>query len=561
MAPATAHSRRLAVLAVAAALAVAACGVDLERAGGADRPAGQAVPPRSTAPIPLPGGADQPGGATTEPGGAPSDPGDLGDLGDLPKELEDLLGQLEGMLGGGGGPGRTGVRSGTLDWKACDEGFECATLDVPVDHDQPAGKTLELGLVRVPAADPEHRIGSLVANPGGPGGSAVDFVEQAWRNFPEAVTNRFDLVGFDPRGVGRSTPLDCHANVAEMYGSDQSPDTPAERDRLLAVSRAYVDGCAEKYGDLLPHLGTEAVARDMEAVRVAVGDDKLTYVGFSYGTSIGQEYAALFPGKVRAMVLDGVVDVGIDGLDFAVQQANGFQRSLEGFAAWCKAQADCGLGADPLATLAAVKEEVERDPIPGGSRPAGPAELNQAVTITQYSTDTWPVLAQAVTAAKAGDGSVLVMLADAALGKDPLTGGEGNGFEIYFAVSCLDNDWPDDPAAVLAAGERAVEDSPIVGEEIVDDYVRCALWPTEPKPLAPVTAKGAPPIVVVSSTGDPATPHEWGENVAERLDKGVLVTFDGFGHTAFAHGNSCIDGAVAPYLVEGTVPSDGLRCT
>jgi len=546
----------LAGLLLVAVLALSACGVDLEAASGNRGTAGDRVPPRSTKPIPIPGEEADPGvPSTTAPEGMP-------DLGDLPKDLEDLLGDLEGMLGSGGGPGRTGVKSGTLDWKACDDGFECATLRVPVDHSRPGGKKLELGLVRVPAADPDQRIGSLIANPGGPGGSAVEFVEQAWGNFPEAVASRFDIVGFDPRGVGRSTPLDCHANVAEMYGTDHSPDTPAERDELLAVSRTYVDGCAEKYGDLLPHLGTEAVARDMEAVRRAVGDEKLTYVGFSYGTSVGQEYAALFPGKVRAMVLDGVVDVGIDGLAFAAQQANGFQRSLEGFAAWCKKQADCGLGADPLATLAEVKARVEKEPLPaGGGRPSGPAEFNQAVTITQYSTDTWPVLAQAIVAAQGGDGSALVMLADAALGKNPLTGGEGNGFEIYFAVSCLDNDWPDDPAAVLAAGERAAEDSPLVGEEIVDDYVRCALWPAEPRPLEPVTAEGTPPIVVVSSTGDPATPHEWGQRVAERLEKGVLVTFDGFGHTAFAHGNPCIDDAVTAYLVETKAPGDGLRCT
>ncbi len=544
--------RLLAVLAVTIALALSACGI---MAGTPDQQvAGKAVPPRSTAPIPMPG---EPG-----PGGTPTTASGLPDLGDLPKDLQDLLGQLEGMLGASGGPGRTGVKSGSLNWKPCDEGFECATLKVPVDHAQPEGKELELGLVRVPAADPEHRIGSLITNPGGPGGSAVEFVEQAWSRFPEEIANRFDIVGFDPRGVGRSTPLDCHANVAEMYGTDQSPDTPSEREKLLAVSRTYVDGCAEKYGDLLPHLGTEAVARDMEAVRQAVGDEKLTYVGFSYGTSVGQEYAALFPDKVRAMVLDGAVDLGIDGLAFAAQQANGFQRSLEGFAAWCKQQSDCGLGDDPLATLADVKAQVEEKPIPSaGGRPAGPAEFNQAVAITQYAVENWPALAQAITAAKGGDASMVVMLADAALGKDPLTGGEGDGFEIYFAVSCLDNDWPDDPAAVLAAGERAAKDSPLVGTEIVDDYVRCALWPTEPKPLAPVTAEGAPPIVVISSTGDPATPYEWGTNVAERLQKGVLLTYDGYGHTAFAHGRRCIDDAVTAYLVGTKAPRDGTRCT
>ena len=214
-----------------------------------------------------------------------------------------------------------------LSWSACDGGFECASLRVPVDYAHPNGPKLSLAIARHRATRPDERIGSLLMNPGGPGGSAIDLIEHD--PLPADLTKRFDVVGFDPRGVGRSSALNCHSHLQDMYDADSTIETPADRSHYLAVSRAFVDECRRKYGAVLPHLGTRNVARDMDRVRQALGDDQLTYVGYSYGTSIGEQYANLFPTHIRAMVLDGVVDSELTGLQAAAQQADGFERDAQ----------------------------------------------------------------------------------------------------------------------------------------------------------------------------------------------------------------------------------------
>ena len=349
--------------------------------------------------------------------------------------------------------------SGTLDWKSCDGSFQCASLDVPLDYDKPDGEQLTLALVRRPADNPDQRVGSLLVNPGGPGGSGIDLAEN--KQFPKEIRQRMDVVGFDPRGVGKSSPLDCHSHLQEMYDADPTPATPAERAAYLKVSKAYVGECARKEKDVLPHLGTLNVARDMDRIREALGEKKLNYLGYSYGTSIGQMYAQLFPTRIRTMVLDGVVNTELTGLQGADEQADGFYQALQAYLADCESDSSCVLGADPRGQLEKLVAAAEAEPIPApqADRPATPGVVQLAIGVALYSKDSWPVLSQAVDEGLKGDASRLVLMADSYLSRKP-DGSYGNGFDIYFAVSCLDSAWPTSPAKVFANAKATGREGP-----------------------------------------------------------------------------------------------------
>ncbi len=447
-----------------------------------------------------------------------------------------------------------------LDWSACDGGFECAELEVPIDHRNPRGDTLTLGLARREALKPDERIGVLLMNPGGPGGSAVDLIESS--PLPNVITDRFDIVGFDPRGVGRSTPLDCRTHLQAIYDADPTIDEPDDATALLEASEAFVGECEEKYADLLPFLGTADVARDMDLVRAALGEEQVSYLGYSYGTSIGQQYARLFPTRIRAMVLDGVVDESKTGLDSAIAQARGFAKALGAFVEACGEDL-CGSSQPMDEVIDAVLASSERTPIParGADRPATPGVVALALARGLYSAESWPQLGRALSQARAGNGTGLVRMADSYLHR-AADGSYPNGFEVYFGVSCLDSVWPDDPQIVMDVAKVVGVELPQVGEGLVNDYVRCALWPVPPNPLTPVSpaTQGLPPIVIVSTTGDPATPYESGVAVAGQIPGSILVTNEGEGHTVYPLRNGCIDEAVNAYLIDLTAPEQGLTC-
>ena len=442
-----------------------------------------------------------------------------------------------------------------IEWDDCGA-VECATLEVPRDYDEPDGPMIDLYVVRSPATG--DREGALFINPGGPGASGAEYAELLPYVLPGEVTEHFDIVGVDPRGVGGSTPIDCGVPAAELYGADPTFEDAADREAYLEISAEYVDDCAEGFGDLLPHVGTVDVATDMDVVRAAMGDEQLSYLGFSYGTVIGQVYADLFPDRVRSMILDGVVELGPTGLETAHDQAAGFETALGRFVQYCDAAEGCAVAGR---TLEAVEEVLALAEEPGGipsdeedraDRPAGPGEVSLGITYALYSQSLWEQLAVALREALEGDGTGLVELADGYVGL--------GAFEVYFAVNCLDFEWPDEPDAFFEQAKATAEASPHFGEAIVNDYVRCADWPTPPVPLEPVSAPGTPPILVISTTADPATPYEAGVAVAERLESGVLVTNEGDGHTVVGNGKQCIDDLVAAYLVDGEVPEDGVTC-
>jgi len=449
-----------------------------------------------------------------------------------------------------------------LRWESCGGRAECATFEVPLDWNAPSGETITLSVIRYPARKPDQRIGVLMANPGGPGGSAIDFL-RAWQSIlaPE-IRDRFDLVAFDPRGVGASTPILCHDRLQQLVAIDPDPDTEAEWQEAEAVSKAFADDCAAAAGRLLPHVGTKNVARDMDALRAALGEEQLTYIGYSYGTTIGAEYADLFPGRVRAFVLDGGTDQSLDYETVSVTQMVGFERALQAYLADCAAKG-CALarGGDPRAALERVLALAEQAPIPapGADRPAGPGEVQLGIISALYSSFTWNQLTQALVQALAGDGTGLVRLTDEYLLRNP-DGSYPNLIEANYAVNSVDTACPKDPRAYRAMAERFAAIAPTFGRSAATSGLVCAYWAAPADPLGVPRAAGSAPILVIATTNDPATPYEWGRALSEQLENGVLLTYRGEGHTIYAQGNACIDDVVNAYLLTLAVPAEGTTC-
>ena len=446
-------------------------------------------------------------------------------------------------------------------WRACEGDFQCATLPVPLDEADPGKGTVDLAMTRLRTAQKDRRIGSLVVNPGGPGSSAVGYLQAAWTLIPEAVRARFDLVAFDPRGVGRTAPVRCGttAELDAYFAVDPSPDDAAELRELERSNADLATGCAQRSGRVLPHVSTEEAARDLERVRAAVGDEKLTYLGYSYGTSLGAAYLDAFPTRVRAMVLDGGIDPRLTWDGLLEGQSKGFDRALEAFLADCQ-KTSCPYRAevegDLLAAYDRLALQVDRTPLPTGkSRDLGPGEFSLGVLSGLYSkTHGWPAIADALVAAERGDGAAMLALSDAYLERGP--DGYANVTEALSSVVCLDRQWPRELAPYLALADRVRADAPRFGPVIALSGTICADWPVPPvgRPKQ-VTAPGSPPVVVIGTTGDPATPYAWSVALADQLSQGVLVTYRGDGHTVYRTGsNACVRKAVDAYLITAAPP-------
>lgn len=449
----------------------------------------------------------------------------------------------------------------TLAWDPCGQGFECASLAVPLDADEPAAGTVDLAVTRRPAPDQAQRLGSLVVNPGGPGASAVGYLQVAWQSVPEAVRARFDLVAVDPRGVGRSAPVQCldTAGLDTYFALDPAPDDEAELQALQAGNRTLVDGCVRSSGDVLPHVSTTEAADDLDRLRAALGDAGLTYLGYSYGTSIGAAYLDRHPMNVRAMVLDGGIDPALSWDALLAGQSTGFDAALEAFLADCE-QTRCAFGravsGDLGAAYDALAARVERERLPGdGGRTVGPGEMSLGVGAGLYSrAQGWPAVAQALALAERGDGSGLLALSDSYLQRTDQ--GYANVSEANLAVNCTDRPWPRELEPYLALAERVGQSAPRFGPAIALSGLACSVWPVaaEREP-APVTGEGAPPVVVIGTTRDPATPYAWSQALAGQLSSGVLLTYDGDGHTVYRTGApDCVREPVDTYLLTAAAP-------
>ncbi|MEZ5298805.1 MAG: alpha/beta hydrolase [Ilumatobacteraceae bacterium] len=473
-----------------------------------------------------------------------------------------------GETGGAGSGTAPDVDVPELDWSPCEEQIEqlaateCATLPVPLDHADPAGRTIEIAVARIDSASDDDQIGSLVLNPGGPGGSGVDFLAQAALTIPADVQERFDLVSFDPRGVGASTAFDCDLQLDDEVTLLAEGDD-AGWEALLADSEEQLARCPADALELMPWLGTNNAARDMDVLRAALGDEQLTYVGFSYGTQLGTAYANLFPDRVRALVLDGAVTPSTDSVAVDAQQAAGFDRALQNFASACDADSDClltelGPTLEVIEGLRLEIADVGSFPVDDEGRVLTPGELSLGIAAALYSEDAWPFLVQALYVADTEqDGSILQVLADSYLGRQP-DGSYGNQTEANGAIRCADD--PDRPPADQV---RSDADEVAAASAYFDDFLRastgCLGFPDTAEPYVPGPAAGAPPILVVGTTGDPATPYEWAVELADFLDSGVLFSVEGEGHTAYGS-IECAAETIDAYLIELEVPEDGASC-
>lgn len=462
----------------------------------------------------------------------------------------------------------------SLTWRECGvPGFECTTMKAPLDYAKPDAGDVKLAVARKKATGPGKRLGSLLVNPGGPGGSAISYLQSyAALGYPAAVRARYDMVAVDPRGVGRSEPVECldGKQMDAFTQTDVTPDDQAETNELSAAFKKYAAGCESKSGQVLPYVSTIEAARDMDILRAALGDDKLNYVGASYGTFLGATYAGLYPERVGRMVLDGAMDPTLSAKEMNRDQTAGFETAFQSFAKDCVRHPDCPLGtgsaADASRRLKSFFTELDRTPIPTGDpsgRKLGEALATTGVIAAMYDEGEWAQLRSALSSAiKNKDGAGLLALSDSYYER----GGDGtyaNLMAANAAVNCLDLPpafkSPNDVKAALPSFEKA---SPVFGDAFAWLALNCTYWPVkatgEPHRIE---AKGAAPIVVVGTTRDPATPYRWAQALAGQLDSGTLLTYVGDGHTAYGRGSACIDSAINTYLLDGTPPNDGKRCS
>ncbi|MET8679189.1 alpha/beta hydrolase [Streptomyces sp. NPDC004647] len=448
--------------------------------------------------------------------------------------------------------------------------WQCSTLKVPLDWSKPDGERIDLALIRAKAKDQDRRIGSLVFNFGGPGGSGVATLPPAAKEDYTTLHTRYDLVSFDPRGVGNSEGVRCLDDKAQDAASatDSTPDNAAEEKASLALTEKTAAACEKNSGTVLPHVDTADAARDMDLMRQVLGDDKLHYFGISYGTELGAVYAHLFPQKVGRAVFDAVVDPTHDPEQSSLGQAKGFQLALDNFLKDCaKDGGSCPTGADPAQGGKRITELLARldaKPLPttDGRQLTQTRALN-GIAQALYSKDYWSYLKQGLEEAQQlGTGNFLLALSDAMTGRDQ-EGHYSNLQSANTAIACADAKQRYTAADVRAKLPTFRQASPVFGEFLAWGMLQCTGWPVEGQSdILDVAAKGSAPIVIVGNTGDPATPYEGARRMADGLGKGVgiEVTNKGQGHGSYGTG-ACVTNAVNAYLLNGKVPPNGKVCT
>ena len=454
-----------------------------------------------------------------------------------------------------------------VSWTDCG-GFDCATVTAPLDWSEPDAGEIELSVIRSRAEGSAEPIGSLLTNPGGPGASGVALVRDSLSYaVGDALRERYDVIGFDPRGVGESTAVRCYdaadmdAFLFDIPAEERGTDAWAEE--LTERNADFAEACEAGSDGILPHITTENAARDMDLLRAVLGDSTLNYLGYSYGTFLGATYAKLYPERVGRLVLDGAIDPSVSGLDVGVTQGVGFESALRAYMADCLQDDQCpfrGTVDDAMADLGALLASVDRDPIPNADgRLLGADALLTAIIAALYSQESWGYLTTALTGALDGDAEVAFLLADFYYNREAGTYLD-NSTEAFRAYNCMDYPVVSDPDAEAAADHLLNTEAPTVAPYWAGPDP-CQVWPYPPTGVRePITAEGAAPIVVIGTTNDPATPYEWSVSLAEQLESGVLITRVGEGHTGYNKGNACVDDAVERYLLDGTAPDSDLRC-
>jgi pimeloyl-ACP methyl ester carboxylesterase len=450
--------------------------------------------------------------------------------------------------------------------------YQCASLRVPISYSDPSAGDLSIAVVRLPASGPGPVLGDVVMNPGGPGGSGVDFLEQDANSFPASLRDHFNLVSFDPRGVARSDPVTCvsPAGIRQYAALDPAPVTTAQIDQVVSATKAFDAECAKHTSRLLlENIGTVDVAIDMDQLREALGQPKLTYLGFSYGTYLGAVYAELFPSHVRAMVLDGALNPELTSNALNLQQAESFEVDLHDFFSWCNTNSTCeqelpgGASAAFHQLMSSLESgstlPAQLNPQFGGNQTVDYGVAVTGVLASLYSQSDWPDLAQALQEAMDGNGSYLDAIALSYEGFQP-NGSLENIEESNVAVNCVDRPSPTTLSQYESLAKQFAVDAPDFGPLEAWGSLPCAYWPVAPTGSPqPIHAPGTPPILVVGSTHDPATPYSWAQALASQLQHGVLLTRDGDGHTGY-FSSTCVQNWADSYLTTLAIPPKGTVC-
>jgi len=476
------------------------------------------------------------------------------------------------LLAGASGCGRGAAASGSaLSWHACDTRFRCATLQVPVSYSDRHGPQTPISVVELVASG-AHPLGDVVFNPGGPGASGVQYLEDVWSDFPESLRTQFNLVSFDPRGVGSSRPLRCltPAGIRAWIGTNPAPATPRQIDQVVRASKSFVRGCERNASrGFIASLSTANTARDMDRLRAALGEPKLTYYGLSYGTFLGTVYAELFPRRIRAMVLDGAVDPALTSDTSEAEQAAGFEADLHDFLAWCTQHSSCksGFSTTPARAYTALIARFKRGLVLpahlaaafGGRQSVDYGTAVLGVIAALYSKTSWPFLGHALAAAERGDGTDLAAAAYSYAGQKP-DGSFSNILSANMATNCLDRPAPTTIPEYTALASHLAKSAPDFGALEAWGTLPCVYWPAraQAQPAA-AHAPGAPPILVIGSTGDPATPYAWAQALAKELPRATLLTRTGPGHTAY-RASACIRRRADRYLETLRLPPAGTVC-
>ena len=453
---------------------------------------------------------------------------------------------------------------GPIDWEEFNDQVDVARVQTPVDYADPDGARFDLYLARYNALDQDRKIGSLLVNPGGPGFGGSDFAVFAGQIFDRPLLERFDIIGWDPRGTGESDPpIDCIDDYDPYFTAiDATPETESERQALIDVAQDFARQCVGKNREILDFVGTNNSARDMNSIRIALGEEQISYFGFSYGSELGAAWATMFPETVRAAVLDGAADPEADALESSLQQLRGFEISLATFLNRCSEDEDCVFHNDGASAEAfdALLIALEENPVPGeANRPPVNRDVAIGASVqAMYSESLWPSLERSLADAQEGDGGGLLALFDSYFQRLP-DGSYGNELEAFQSISCADTT---DRPTVEEAKEEAIlfnEIAPRLAPDGSAGSYFCTFFPQAADPRITITGSGAGPIVVIGTTGDPATPFDSTVRMSNTLEDGRLVIVEADQHTGYGV-NRCVIDVVNDALIDLKPPVDETEC-
>lgn len=456
-----------------------------------------------------------------------------------------------------------------LDWEKCGakDAYFCATVAVPLDWDAPDGETIDIALKKNPASNSSKRLGSILINPGGPGGSGVNMVDHFPDTAGDSLVEHYDIIGFDPRGVNQSEPVMCFSDkeTDEFRAESSAPATAAGLAESKDWYKRFAEACQKNSADVMTHVDTISAAKDLEALREALGEDTLNYLGFSYGTKLGITYADMFPDKVGRFVLDGALDPELTYSQLSEGQAVAFDGALKTYVSWCLKQKTCPLSGSVDSGMAQIQkllDDIEKKPLPttDSQRPLTLSLALSGLILPMYAETLWPTLSTALQGAMNGNGAALLVLADYGADREANGTYKTNSDAANLVINCLD--YPTDPDLDTMRVESAdlQKKAPFFGQYMGYGALSCEYLPKGTHTPARMNVADTEPIVVVGTTGDPATPYQWAKSMREQIENSSLVTYVGDGHTAYGR-NTCITAMIDEYFVDGTVPKDGARCT